>query len=306
MTRILLRIIMGGVIIILLPLGAYFSSVLADGVTDETHHSSRGAHEEESGYDSKGDSYAVASQLPEATASNVVAEHIRTVLAENGIHECRVDVESSDYVFLHIGDTNVVDLSALRDLPLTHLSIPRSEVVDLSPLRGMPLKHLRMSRSRVVDLSPLRGMPLHCLNVCGTGVRNLLPLSQMSLLTLLMDDTKVNDLTALKGMALKGLAFNNTAVSDLRPVSSMPLRIIRFRGTRIRDITCLMNMPLRTVEFSPEQIERGIEAMRKMTNLTDINFLPAEVFWEEYDAGTLDSDYSQREYVYERDAGGNR
>jgi hypothetical protein len=58
--------------------------------------------------------------------------------------------------------TNVTDLSPLRVFQgLTNLDCARnSELVDLSPLRGLPLSVLGLSNTKVEDLSPLTGMPL--------------------------------------------------------------------------------------------------------------------------------------------------
>ncbi len=58
------------------------------------------------------------------------------------------------------GPGPLADLSALRGLPLTELSVANTRVTELGPLRGMPLTRLDCSNTAVADLSPLRDLPL--------------------------------------------------------------------------------------------------------------------------------------------------
>jgi Leucine-rich repeat (LRR) protein len=52
------------------------------------------------------------------------------------------------------------DLSPLKEMKLTELSLEARQVKDLSPLKGMPLKTLSVYATGVTDLTPLQGMPL--------------------------------------------------------------------------------------------------------------------------------------------------
>ena len=70
--------------------------------------------------------------------------------------------------YLTIEGTQVSDLSPLEGMSLTSLHCDDTPVSDLSPLKGMPLTRLECNRTRIVDLSPLKGMPLAYLRVCGT------------------------------------------------------------------------------------------------------------------------------------------
>ncbi len=55
---------------------------------------------------------------------------------------------------------NAIDLSQLRGMRLTSLSVKDTPIKDLSPLVGMRLTHLACYRTKVADLRPLRALPL--------------------------------------------------------------------------------------------------------------------------------------------------
>ncbi|MBN4074108.1 protein kinase, partial [bacterium AH-315-E10] len=54
----------------------------------------------------------------------------------------------------------IKDISPLKGLPLTALTLNSTNVTDLSPLKGMPLTTLNLYHTQVSDLKPLKGMPL--------------------------------------------------------------------------------------------------------------------------------------------------
>ncbi|MCE9605197.1 MAG: hypothetical protein K8U03_09890 [Planctomycetia bacterium] len=86
-------------------------------------------------------------------------------------------VRIEDDLFLPSDKPNrLSDLSPLRGLPLTYLSIEDLPVSDLSALRGMPLEEIELIQTKVADLSPLRGMPLTSLQCPGAPVSDLSPL----------------------------------------------------------------------------------------------------------------------------------
>ena len=70
----------------------------------------------------------------------------------------------------------VWDLSCLKGLQLTGLSLQNNRVFDLTPLRDMPLTFLRIEGNPVSDLLPLRSMKLKYLGATGTFVDDLAPL----------------------------------------------------------------------------------------------------------------------------------
>lgn len=85
----------------------------------------------------------------------------------------RLDEIGVDYGFgerdglygLDLKGTNVVDLSVLKGMPLSHLSISSTNLKDLSPLEGMPLKQLRLPYRSKVDLSQLARLSIDSLEL---------------------------------------------------------------------------------------------------------------------------------------------
>ena len=59
----------------------------------------------------------------------------------------------------------VNDISALKGLPLTELSLFGTKVSDISALKGMPLTHLTLTFSQIMDIGALKGMKLTQLNL---------------------------------------------------------------------------------------------------------------------------------------------
>jgi len=112
----------------------------------------------------------------------------------------------------------ISDLSVLKNMPLTHLSlIPgvKSSVKDLSPLQGAPLAHLELPRSKVESLDHLKGMPLEYLDISGTNVSDLSPLKGMPLKHLKIADTKVKDVGPLINCPLESLDIRNVPVGNI-------------------------------------------------------------------------------------------
>jgi len=100
---------------------------------------------------------------------------------------------------------DVTNLSPLRSLPLTDLSIAKTGVTDLTPLQGLKLESLWMAGTKVADLSPLRGMPLKqlymddCSKVSDTSpLRELLHLEELILPEAALDVVKLRALPKLQ------------------------------------------------------------------------------------------------------------
>jgi Leucine-rich repeat (LRR) protein len=111
---------------------------------------------------------------------------------------------------------NIKDLSPLRGLPITALTLYSDLISDLQPLADMPkLKNLRMDDiTRVKDLSPLRAVK--------------------TLRSLVLGASRVIDLAPLEGLPLDHLGLT-AAVTDLSPLRKVPLKSVHlgfqpFRG----------------------------------------------------------------------------
>jgi hypothetical protein len=121
---------------------------------------------------------------------------------------------------------------------------PVGKLSDLSPLKGMNLTLLSIVNTQVADLSPLRGMQLRRLFCMATNVADLSPLQGMPLTHLQIEETLVSDLAPLAGMPLASIVVSNTAVSDLSPLKGMPLQTLKIRDTQVRDLAQLKGMSL--------------------------------------------------------------
>ena len=91
-------------------------------------------------------------------------------------------------------------------------------------------------------------------------------------------------------MPLTSLSFYSTKVSDLSPLRGMPLKVLSCCGNKVSDLSALQGMNLTEVRFTPENVTKGIDAIRVMKSIQVIGtsysdkFPPAE-FWKKYDAG---------------------
>ena len=197
-------------------------------------------------------------------------------------------------------ENQLVDLSPLKGLPLTHLSIKNTHVRDLSPLVGMKLTLIDLSFTPVSDLSPLKGMPLvliDCnqtlvedltplkgiklvtLSCSGTKVVDLSPLAGMPLGTLNCIDTKVADLSPLTGMSLGVLSAMNTQISDLKPLAGMPITGMSINGTRVTDLSPLRGMRIEVLYCQNTKIAqlaplRGMPLKRLYCDLKQQSDIP--------------------------------
>ena len=152
------------------------------------------------------------------------------------------------------------DLSVLEDLPLTELDVYGQPVSDLSPLKGMRLTALSISMTQVSDLEPLRGMQLKALALSGKkGTEN-------------REKCLVTDLSPLRGMPLEELVLPYSREGALDRCALL-------------DLTPLADSLLQALYFTPECVTAGFDELRAMKTLTMINDMPADLFWEKYDAG---------------------
>jgi hypothetical protein len=130
---------------------------------------------------------------------------------------------------LSIGDTKVRDLTQVAQIKtLTQLACIAAPIADLTPLKGMNFTELTLHATPVADLAPLEGMPLRSLNIDRTRVSNLAPLKSMkSLEVLLARESLVTDLSPLKELPLQVISCNYDPARDgeiLRSIKT--LRVI--------------------------------------------------------------------------------
>lgn len=72
----------------------------------------------------------------------------------------------------------------------------------------------------------------------------------------------------------------------------MPLKKLNIRETGVTDISILKDMPLTALSFTPAKIRRGMEELRNIKTLKNIQvenykWLSPDEFWKKYDAGEI-------------------
>lgn len=204
-------------------------------------------------------------------------------------------------IALDLGMTNVADLSPLSGMQLQRLDLENTPVSDISLLRGMPLSILKLQNTRVTDFSVLEGLPLTQLNLLGLPFSDAhLPLLQRApLQTIWLAGTLVTDLATLPVTDLESLDIARTKVSSLAPLASATrLKRLNIAETPVTDLTPLAGLRLQRITLSPASISAGMEALRNMPSLTqiqtDINEpLAAADFWQRFDLGLYKTEASQ-------------
>jgi hypothetical protein len=150
--------------------------------------------------------------------------------------------------------TKVSDLSSLKGMPLTGLDCSHTSVADLSPLKDAKLAELRCGSTNVDDLSPLQGMKLTVLDCGQTKVSDLSPLKDMKLTSLICWGTKVSDLSPLQGMKLEELTCWKTQIADLSPLQGMPLTLLHCGYSPVSDLSPLQGRPLTDLDCTSTKV----------------------------------------------------
>lgn len=96
---------------------------------------------------------------------------------------------------------------------------------------------------------------------------------------------QVEILNALGRLPLSKLVLPRMEVGDLSPLKSMSLISLNVSELPVEDLSPLADMHLNELQFNPTRVKKGWEGIRDMTTLETINALPAETFWQKFDAG---------------------
>lgn len=163
-------------------------------------------------------------------------------------------------LWFHGGD--IVDLAPLRELAVVSLGFRDSKVSDLRPLAGLPLRSLCVKSSALTDLSPLRETPIK---------------------ELYLDCDNLTDLSPLKETRLETLSLGCPKLTELSAIRNLPLKYLNIRGGGVTDLSPLEGMSVEDIHFDLERITRGLEVLRGMKALKQINYEDVECFWNERD-----------------------
>jgi serine/threonine protein kinase/Leucine-rich repeat (LRR) protein len=156
----------------------------------------------------------------------------------------RFHYEADGTVFLLLDSLPVSDLSVLKGIPISILSISSTKVEDLSPLAGFRLVNFGAVRAPISDLSPLRGMPLKILNI--------------------PDCRKVEDLSSLAGMPLEFCNLGQVQATDFSPLKKCPIKTLDVSQTRITTLDAFAGMPCEKLTASDAKSLVDISAVRTM------------------------------------------
>jgi Leucine-rich repeat (LRR) protein len=232
-------------------------------------------------------------------------------LKELGIESGTNDLKSLTGLGLRklvLSQCMVTNLVPLSGMPLKELVLHALPVADLGPLEGLTLTNLVVSNCRrVTDLSFVKGMPLESISFDERRVTNGLselrelhslkgingkPAEQFWKRQDVLEDLTTRMQTA--GIEYKhievddaGLCFvqleTNTA-TDLSALKGAPIKALSMAGTEVDDVTPLGSMPLEAVRLPEKRMTKGIDTIRKMPGIKEINGQPAQRFWRAYDS----------------------
>ena len=112
--------------------------------------------------------------------------------------------------------------------------------------------------------------------------------------------TKVTDLRPVAASELTSLDVQDSPVADLGPLASAStLQRLNIAGTEVTDLTPILGLPLTRLIFTPGRITKGLDGLRQMTSLRELDvqfepdqrpaYSPSE-FWARYDAGEFRSE----------------
>lgn len=175
-------------------------------------------------------------------------------------HSQREHDEHEEYNYLHsafidpniaegVGDIN--DISLLTKMPnLRTLMLDYQRIYDLTPLKELHLTYLSLAGNPVSDLSPLSGCTsLYTLDISYTSVQSLEALSEC------------------KGLTV--LNCSNTSVSELAPLANLNLITLTMRNIPAQDYEALETLPvinLNCYKLSPEALPH-LQKMSSLQNL---------------------------------------
>ncbi len=197
------------------------------------------------------------------------------------------------------GGDGPVDLKSLRGRPIKELQLLAcDDLTDISPLVGLKLEDVMLWKVDVEDISPLAGMPIQKLVIFGCPVKDLTVLKGMPLKSLWIGATNVADFSPLKGLPLTDLSLYSSEISDLSLLEGMPLESLNIQvvdSDKISDLTPLKGMKLKHLVFDADTVTRGMDVIRTMKSLEEINRMPADEFWRKYDARQIEKNYETKQ-----------
>lgn len=181
---------------------------------------------------------------------------IRLYLEDGGFH-------------LFASGESVRDLSVLREIPVSGLTLVNARPLDFAPIRNSRLNMLVLQECRIPDPAPLAGIPLTALVLDRTPLVNIDFLRTMRLRRLTLRGCGISSIQALAGMKPEMLDISRNQIVDLSPLAGMPLSTLRASFNQISSIVPLRSMPLKRLDLSCNRI-KDIYALNGLP-VTDLN-----------------------------------
>lgn len=175
---------------------------------------------------------------------------VREAVAKAGLKFTRLDGSADGKIGLWFHGDDLVDLSPLRELPVSFLGFRESKVSDLRPLAGMSVKSLCIASSTLKDLSPLRGT---------------------TITSLYLDCEQLADLSPLRDTRLTTLTIGCPKVADISPLRDLDFKYLNLRGSGVTDLSPLKGMSVKHLGFDPEKISKGLESLHEVKSLEQIS-----------------------------------
>ncbi len=166
----------------------------------------------------------------------------------------RLNLEDGGFHLSASGES-VRDLSVLKDIPISSLTLNNAAPQDFTPIREMRLNRLHLRDCRIPDPSPLAGLPLTELVFTNIPLGSIDFLKPMKLKNLTLYNCGIDTLSALGGMKLETLNISRNRISDLSPLRGMPLQTLHASYNQIRSLLPLYGMPLKELNLSGNRIE---------------------------------------------------
>jgi hypothetical protein len=213
---------------------------------------------------------------------------------------------------MDFSETPVDALDVLRGMPLRDLRFRRTGVTNIAPLADMPITFISSDLTNTAPISLAAHLPqeliargyitphmqfeiqktleaagvpcvfrAHILYIQG-DTSDLSPLAGLPIVALSLRGTPVRDLSPLRGLPLKHLSISRTRVTDLSPLRGMALEYLSAEGLMLEDLTPLAGMPLRMLKLQASL--SGVEVLREMPSIKEINGMSPDIFWSRYDA----------------------
>lgn len=168
---------------------------------------------------------------------------------------------------------NIYDITPLKGLPLTTLSLCGNPLWDLTALEGCTsLNKLSVTETAVTSLSPLEGCyGLTYLDCTGSDVASLAPITELPIRHLLAGDIPATDWDCLAGLPLQEFATSSLSVENLIYISGIisPQKLSAHNCgiTSLKELACFE--PILELDLNDNQID----SLEGLENFSLLRFL---------------------------------